>query len=245
MNKAILLAAVLGLGALPAVWHVNAADTPAAPAAPATSALAQMETTANAAFDKGEYTKALPLYRKLAEAHKADPKKLGPIEERIRVCQKQLEGKLTDDQAAGEPEVKTSAEERKRHARPKNGEAYALTIKELGNFEYDAEKGGNIPEDVKQLDGAKIRAPGYMIPLDQADNITQFALVPSLFACCLGQAPQVQHTLIVNTPKGKAVSYFPEEIIVEGTLRVNEKKEDGLVISVFEVECNSVKPAPK
>ena len=96
-----------------------------------------------------------------------------------------------------------------------------------------------------RLHGATLRLKGFMIPMDQADSITQFALVPSLFACCYGQPPSVQHTIIVNAPKGKSVSYFPDEIIVEGKLTVEEKKEDGFVISLFEIQCDSVKPSAK
>ena len=120
-----------------------------------------------------------------------------------------------------------------------------MAIKELGNFEYDADKGGNIPADVKAMSGSSIRLTGFMIPMDQATNISQFALVPSLFACCFGQPPQIQHTIIVNCPKGKAVAYYPDEITVDGTLKVEEKKEDGFIVSIFEMECSSVKPIAK
>jgi len=120
-----------------------------------------------------------------------------------------------------------------------------MTIKELGNFEYDADKGGNIPADVKALNGTTVKLNGFMIPMDQATSISQFALVPSLFACCYGQPPQIQHTIIVNCPKGKAVSYFPDEINVEGKLKVEEKKEDGFIVSIFEIVCDSVKPVAK
>jgi hypothetical protein len=83
-----------------------------------------------------------------------------------------------------------------------------------------------------------------MIPMDQAENITQFALVPSLFSCCFGQPPQIQHTIVVNCPKGKAVSYCPDEIFVEGDLKVDEKRDDGYVVSIFELTAKSVKPVP-
>ena len=84
-----------------------------------------------------------------------------------------------------------------------------------------------------------------MIPLDQADNISHFSLVPSLFACCFGQPPQIQHQIVVSTPKGKAVGYYPDEIVCEGTLKVEEKKDDGYIVSVFELDVQSVKPAAK
>jgi len=138
-----------------------------------------------------------------------------------------------------------TAEARKPHPAPKAGDVVELAIKDLGNFEYDQEKGGNIPDDVKRLAGATVRLRGFMIPMDQAENITQFALVPSLFACCFGQPPQIQHTVVVNCPKGKAVGYSPDELLVEGTLKVEEKKDEGSVVSVFEMQVISVKLAPR
>ena len=93
------------------------------------------------------------------------------------------------------------------------------------------------------MDGSTLRLHGYMIPMDQATNITQFALVPSLFACCFGQPPQIQHTIVVNCPKGKTLAYCPDEIVVEGKLGVKEKKDDGYIISIFEVSADSVKVA--
>jgi hypothetical protein len=141
--------------------------------------------------------------------------------------------------------TETSAERRKVHAPPKPGEVRELTIKQLGNFDYDADKGGNIPKDVFALSGSKVRLNGFMIPIDQADKITQFALVPSLFACCYGQPPQVQHTIVCTTPKDKNVAYYPDEITVEGTLTVKEKKEDGFIVSIFSIDASSVKAAAK
>lgn len=134
---------------------------------------------------------------------------------------------------------------RKPHAAPVPGTVTDLDIKELGNFDYDIDKGGNIPIDVKQLNGTPFRTRGFMIPMDQADSITEFVLVPSLFICCLNGPPQIQHPIVVHCPKGKAISYFPDQIVVEGTLKVEENKDEGYIISIFEIDAKSVKPAPK
>jgi hypothetical protein len=32
---------------------------------------------------------------------------------------------------------------------------------------------------------------------------------------------------------------------VSGTLKVDEKKDEGFIVSIFEVECSSVKPVGK
>lgn len=206
----------------------------------------RLEIRANAAFDRAEYATALPLYIKLAQQFKDNPRKVASIQERIRVCQKNLGGKTAESAFPSAPgDIKTSPEERQVHKRPEDGESLEVSMKLLGNFEYDIEKGGNIPQDVRKLSGSKIKTTGFMIPIDQADKITQFALVPSLFACCFGQPPQVQHTILVKAPKGKAVAYYPDELVIEGILKVEETKEEGIVVNVFELECTSVKPAAK
>ena len=211
--------------------------------------LTTLELRANEAFNRGQYSLAKELFIKVSDRVKDDKKRYDAIQEQIRVCDKNIK-----DLAAAmpvpqgdlnQPAIETSAAKRKKHVAPKQGEVYSIAIKELGNFDYDPDKGGNIPEDVKQLSGSKIRVQGFMIPLDQADNISHFSLVPSLFACCFGQPPQIQHQIVVHTPKGKAVSYFPDEIVCEGTLKVEEKKDDGYIVSVFEMDVQSVKPAAK
>jgi hypothetical protein len=240
----------------------------AAPAAPATQPATQpaVDPAAEAAkltgsalniraqqtFNRGEYALALPLLKKLASETEAagQTAKLSSIQERIRVCEtalKKAKEQAADPQAAltNRPPADNTPEARKPHPAPTPGKTYELTIQGLGNFDYDQEKGGNIPADVTRLSGSSIRLKGYMIPMDQAENITQFALVPSLFACCFGQPPQIQHTIVVNCPKGKAVGYTADEILVEGTLKVQEKKDDGYINSVFEMEVSSVKLAPK
>jgi len=242
-NKLALAGSLLlALAALPANAQTATDANP--------PSIAQLQHSADTAFNRGEYATALPLYKKLAEKFKDQPTRLGSIEEKMRVCQKGIDTALKEKAAAAtQPAVLTptdnTAEARKPHIRPKNGQVLDIAIKDLGNFEYDQERGGNIPKDVRDLDGIKIRLHGFMIPMDQAENITQFALVPSLFSCCFGQPPQIQHTIVANCPKGKAVGYVPDEIVVEGQLGVKEKKDDGYVVSIFEVSVSSVKAAAK
>jgi hypothetical protein len=207
---------------------------------------APLDVRAQEEFNAGKWTTALPLLKKLAIEVKTDPDRLGQVQEQIRVCEKNMN--IAAQQAAAGPQapaVPTSADQRKPHDPPKPGEVREMEIKELGNFDYDAEKGGNIPDDVKKLTGMDVKLKGFMIPMDQASSITQFALVPSLFSCCFGQPPQIQHTIIVKTPAGKGVSYYPDEIVVQGKLNVEEKREDGFIVSVFDIACDSVKPAAK
>jgi hypothetical protein len=208
--------------------------------------LRTMQTLANK-----EFKQALPMLRKLemSAAASGNKQKLAQIQEYIRVCQRNI----ADPAAAAAFDPKTmlvdpndpptAPDKRKVHQRPTGDAPYALTIKELGNFDYDAERGGNVPDDVKALDGAKVRLNGFMLPMDSSERISTFALVPSALSCCFGGPPGLQHTIIVHAPSGKALSYFPDEIVCEGTLKVEEKKDDEFIVSLFELNVNSVKPA--
>src|SRR5438067_6782817 len=90
------------------------AGSTAAPLLAAASSAAALETRANAAFDKGDYAGALPLLMQLANAVKDDPAKVGGVQEKIRVCQKNLVAAAPIDLTAGGGQAsdKTSAEKR-------------------------------------------------------------------------------------------------------------------------------------
>ncbi len=206
----------------------------------AESANIPLDVRANNLISRGEFQQALPLLERLGDQSKNDSLKYGRVQEQIRMVERMIATGATS-----QPSVAVSAEQRTPHPAPKPGEVRETNIKALGNFEYDADKGGNVPDDVKALTGATVRVKGFMIPMDQASNVTSFALVPDLFACCFGQPPQVQHMIVATCPPGKAVSYYPDELVVEGTFKVNEKKEDGFIISLFEMEVASVKPTAK
>jgi hypothetical protein len=226
----------------------------AAPVPAGGSSDAGIELRATESFNKGDFAAALPIFQKLETDLRSDPNqadKLSMVQEQIRVCQRNLTAPkaATAGGPTTAPAVASAAAgvttERKPHPAPKDGEVLEMGIKDLGNFEYDPDQNTPIPDDVKALSGHMIRLHGYMIPMDQAENISKFALVPSLFNCCYGQPPQVQHTIVVTCPKGKAVSYYPDEIVVEGKLNVAVMKDDGFVVGIFAIDTTSVKPAAK
>ena len=230
--KTIFTAGLLGLASL----------TLAQTTKPAGGVSGPVEIRAGIAMSEGDYTTALPLLKQMAKTYAGDPMKSAAVAEQIRVAEANLAAPAGTTPAG---EVATAPDKRAKHARPADGKTLELSIKELANFDYDADKGGNLPKDVVDLSGSVVRLRGYMIPMDQADAVSKFALVPSLFSCCFGQPPQLQHTIIVTCPAGKAVNYFPEEISVEGKLTVQEKRDDGFIVSVFEMEAGSVKAAAK
>ena len=221
--------------------------------------LAATEFRATQAMASGQYAVALPLLQHVAAGLTDKPDHLAQINEQIRVCQKNLQVAvttpatkpavlasvpLTPTGAPTDPSMIMDLRLRQPHTAPKPGHILEMQIKQLGNFTYDPLATGGIPADVKALSGCTLRTHGYMMPMDQVENITEFAFVPSLFGCCYGQPPQVQHTIIVHTPPGKSVAkYTSQELIVEGTLKVAETKDDDFVVSIFEMSASSIRPA--
>lgn len=198
--------------------------------------VAVLKQRADQAFASGDYAGALPIYKDLAVRLRNNPDAVAPILERIRVCEAMMPQQVP---------AELDFSNRTPHSPPGVDEVREVTLQNLGNFNYDAVNGGNIPSDVKALSGMTVRLRGYMIPIHESKTVTTFALVPDLFACCFGQPPQLQHTALVICPPGKGVSYYPDEIIVTGTLTVSERREDDFIVSIFEVEPTSVKPAPR
>jgi len=230
-----------------------AAGTVLADASPTTqpagaNLASELQLNANEDMGRGDYKSALPLLQKVSELLADQPDQLGPILEQIRVCRHQILNPTANPAVAAAPlsvAIAVDGGPRHVHPAPGPGETVEMPIKELGNFDYDATAGGNIPADVLRLDGCHFKTTGYMIPLDQAESISEFALVPSLFACCFGQPPQIQHTIVVHCPKSKAVSYFPDELIVEGTLHVKEVRDGGFIVSIYQMDASSVRVAPQ
>jgi hypothetical protein len=142
-------------------------------------------------------------------------------------------GQANTDPSTGKPRVP--------HPAPIPGQLLNMTIKELGNFEFDPTADTGVPPDVKALNGTKVRLRGFMIPLNQAETITDFALVPSLVGCCFGQPPGVQHTITCKTAKGQAVGYSVDEIYVEGIIKINVQRDQGYTFSIFDLDVTSVK----
>lgn len=255
----IALAAVLMITAITIAQVTRSNPADATTTAPASLDAAAIEFRAMTAFNQEQYQLALDLFNQVLPQVANQPEKLASLQERIRVCQANLAaqakaipqpaGKGTETPVNLSVEAATQAvaldsdgQPRTPHKAPTPGETRVMTIKELGNFEYDQDRGGNIPADVSSLNGMTIRLRGFMVPLDQADRITQFALVPSLFNCCFGKPPQLQHTITINCPEGKSVSYFPDEIVVTGTLTVKEEKDGDYIMSIFQISAGSIKP---
>ena len=127
-----------------------------------------------------------------------------------------------------------------------------LTFQNLSYFPYEIIDGGTgaskaqieaamkrdqIPASVHAYDGKKVVVTGYLLPL-QLDNglAKKFVLMKDTNTCCFGGTPKMNDYVVCQmTGKGvEAVQDIPVQLI--GTIHVQEKREDGYVVSLFTLD---------
>lgn len=230
--------------ALLSVAGLSRAEEPAPPDVPA------MLARADQAFADADYLTAVAIWTKLEG--KIDRDRAKSIKERMRFAVKQLSlmkargiDPTSRPAASGTDSGPTTQPARTPHKKPANGETLELGLAELGNFAFNPDRDATLPDDVAALSGSRFRTTGYMIPLDQVGKVSRFLLVNDLMSCCFGNVPQLQHVMYVTLPDGKWVEATSERLMLEGELKVEVRKQDGYVMSLFELTPTSIKYAPQ
>jgi len=99
-----------------------------------------------------------------------------------------------------------------------------------------------LTERAQQLDGKRIRVPGYMYAaLDRSEDIDEFILIRNL-ECKFGPGQQADHLVIVKLNEGLVTSYPGDKIIyVEGVLKIEPfTGTDGNTWSIYNLAGEKV-----
>lgn len=104
-----------------------------------------------------------------------------------------------------------------------------------------------IPEYVKSLDDTKVSIEGYMVPLDIKDEkVKSFILTNSMMLCCFGAMPWINEWIYVEMEGESTADFFNDTVIrVSGVLDVGEEIEDGIVLSLYRMDGQSVESEGK
>lgn len=79
----------------------------------------------------------------------------------------------------------------------------------------------------QELDGSKVKIPGFVIPLEgDANTVTEFLLVPYFGACIHVPPPPPNQIIYVKFPKGAPVQQLWDVIYVIGTLKIETISHD-------------------
>lgn len=81
-------------------------------------------------------------------------------------------------------------------------------------------------DDVKSLDGVKVKLRGYILPatLFKETDIDQFVLVRDNQECCFGPGAALFDCVIVEMVPGKTTDFVTRPVTVEGKFKIDTKK---------------------
>ena len=114
-----------------------------------------------------------------------------------------------------------------------------LKFEEITSWPYeDGLKG--MPKRIKDLSGKKVLMTGFMLPIDEIQNIKEFLLVESLWSCCYGQPPDIHGIVRVVMPKGKTTDYFFDPLKIIGTFKVEATVLDGYCVDIYQLHLESL-----
>ena len=102
-----------------------------------------------------------------------------------------------------------------------SGPGIEVTWDLLGQLDFVT---GSVGEELKLVDGAFVKVPGFMVPLeDEQKNVVEFLLVPTPQACIHVPPPPPNQMVYVKMNNNKSeVAYGP--IWVYGTLKITNQK---------------------
>jgi hypothetical protein len=114
-----------------------------------------------------------------------------------------------------------------------------LPFEEIASWPYeDGLKG--MPKPIAKLDGKTVMMTGFMLPIDEVENIKEFLLVQSLWSCCYGQPPDINGTVRVVMKGKKRIDYKFDPIKIIGTFKIKATVEDGFCVDIYQLDTDNV-----
>lgn len=93
-----------------------------------------------------------------------------------------------------------------------------------------------------ELNGSRVKIPGFVIPLEGDENIvTEYFLVPYFGACIHVPPPPPNQIIYVKMPQGAPVQHLWDIIYVVGTLEVKEMSND-IAQAGYTIIADSIEP---
>jgi hypothetical protein len=108
----------------------------------------------------------------------------------------------------------------------------ADTMNQIGTFNV-----------VKELNGQRIRVPGYVVPFDFNANseYNEFLVVPYFGACLHTPPPPPNQIILVKSAFAAKIDNIYEPFWLEGTLKTGEFLND-LGNSAYELDLSKIEP---
>lgn len=108
----------------------------------------------------------------------------------------------------------------------------------LMNWKY-IEDQTPIPDEILKYNGKYVEISGYLLPYGGSDEEPEYMLFESMFSCCFGQAPEINHIVLVKL-RGKRIEDFSGIVSVRGIFKAGELREDGFLVALYQIQADRV-----
>lgn len=104
---------------------------------------------------------------------------------------------------------------------------------------------GQIPDDVRKLDGERAGIRGFLLPV-KMDNgrVVEFLLMRDRSFCCYGAPPRINQWITVRMKNQGVKPVMDQAITVYGTLHVGEMRENGQLVGIYALDGDRVTGLP-
>lgn len=133
----------------------------------------------------------------------------------------------------------------------------SISFQVLGNFDFEVKDElleaktnpgearaavmNQIPAEIRSLNGVKCAISGFLVPLLMDEGLAvQFLLMRDQTACCYGLVPQINEWISVRVTGSGVKPQMDKPITICGTLLVNDQRENGYLVSLYQFEADKV-----
>ncbi|MCC6672232.1 MAG: DUF3299 domain-containing protein [Planctomycetes bacterium] len=121
---------------------------------------------------------------------------------------------------------------------PATEDPVRVGFSELANFEYTP--GMQLPKEILKYNARRVEISGFMKREDGLDGETEYFLLIN-DACGCNGTPKLNEIVFCAMPAGQKTAIRPGTVHVTGTLDISEEKEDGVVVSLYGLEVESIR----
>lgn len=112
----------------------------------------------------------------------------------------------------------------------------SLKFSLLINWQYDPKTNPPPPENIKKMDGRKVKITGFMFPLQEGKAILHFCLLRTTQTCCYGPRPQYNQYIFVEMSKPTTFYRF-DPVSCTGTFKVDPSPQEGFIYRLEGERC--------
>jgi hypothetical protein len=116
--------------------------------------------------------------------------------------------------------------------------AEEVNFQVLSNFDF--EEGMELPTSVTKYHEKKVKVGGFMATEDGSDGEVEYFILVNDACGCEG-TPMLNEMIFCAMPEGEKTTIKPGTVWVTGKLYVEEEIEEGVVVTLYTMEVDSVK----